>query len=273
MAANEEINNMEDILVHNSPLEYSISYLPLLKKLQDCFSNTPIMTFCYMRFYKDGHFLYLSNQEAWLKAYFENQLYNCLDHTHCYTANNQGGYYSWFDNKHDSVLIKAAELNIISGINFCNYTLDYCEVYAFCAENINNEILNFYTKHNFKIRKIINTINKNFLHFLKFEKKDMSFVNTNIKNAILKYCEKKTKEKLLILDGVSIGNKALDCLYWMCQGKSADETATILNLSKRTVEEHINNMKIKANCSNKTHLVYKIFSTCPHILDIYERNL
>ena len=98
----------------------------------------------------------------------------------------------------------------------------------------------------------------------------MVSVSDDIKNKILNYCDKKIKEKLVILDGVVVGNKALACL---CQGKSADETAIILNISKRTLEEHITNMKIKANCSNKAQLVYKIFSTCPHSLDVYEQNL
>lgn len=264
---------MENVFVKTSILEYSRSHMPLLEQLKDCFNDTPITTFCYMRCYKDGHLLYLSNQDGWLKTYVENQLYNCLDHIHCYTANNQGGYYSWFHNKSDSVLLKAAELEIVSGINFCNYTSEYCETYAFCASNINNEILNFYIQHIPKIRHIVNTINENLLNRINFEKNIMPLVNMDVKKIIMNYCEKKIKEKLVILDGITIGNKALACLYWTCQGKSADETATILGISKRTVEEHITTMKVKTNCVNKAQLIYKIFSTCPHILDIYKQSL
>lgn len=47
-------------------------------------------------------------------------------------------------------------------------------------------------------------------------------------------------------------------IHWLVQGKTAEEIAIILKLSKRTVEEHIHNMKDKLKCYKLTQLIYKL---------------
>lgn len=47
------------------------------------------------------------------------------------------------------------------------------------------------------------------------------------------------------------------CLYFLVRGKSAKEIARVLNLSPRTVESYITQLKIKFHCSSKNELVEK----------------
>jgi orotate phosphoribosyltransferase-like protein len=44
-------------------------------------------------------------------------------------------------------------------------------------------------------------------------------------------------------------------LSWIAKGKTAEETATILGISRRTVEWHIQNARRKADATNITHVV------------------
>lgn len=53
--------------------------------------------------------------------------------------------------------------------------------------------------------------------------------------------------------------RELECLYYICLGRSAKQIASILNISSRTVEKHIQNIYIKTNYSNK-HLLLATFS-------------
>lgn len=47
-----------------------------------------------------------------------------------------------------------------------------------------------------------------------------------------------------------------ECLQWVIQGKTSDEIAIILSISRRTVEMHLNRVKEKFNCHKLTQLVY-----------------
>lgn len=50
-----------------------------------------------------------------------------------------------------------------------------------------------------------------------------------------------------------------DCMYFLIRGKTAKETAQLLGLSPRTVENYLSNIKIKLNVYSKSELIDKIF--------------
>jgi DNA-binding CsgD family transcriptional regulator len=60
--------------------------------------------------------------------------------------------------------------------------------------------------------------------------------------------------------GQALTQRQSDCLFYLAQGKSAKEIAEILNISKRTVEHHINAVKSKYNCFSRSDLVAKAMS-------------
>ena len=61
--------------------------------------------------------------------------------------------------------------------------------------------------------------------------------------------------------------REIECGKWLLIGKTAEETATILGLSKRTVEAHLASMKIKLSCSNKVLLAVKLAAFIEHPLE------
>lgn len=52
--------------------------------------------------------------------------------------------------------------------------------------------------------------------------------------------------------------RELDVIQWLIKGKSASETATILNISEHTVQGHIDNIKQKLNCHKQFRLGYML---------------
>lgn len=52
-----------------------------------------------------------------------------------------------------------------------------------------------------------------------------------------------------------LSNREKQCAHLLIQGKTAQQTANELFISKRTVERHLENIKIKFNCSRKVDLV------------------
>jgi DNA-binding CsgD family transcriptional regulator len=48
-----------------------------------------------------------------------------------------------------------------------------------------------------------------------------------------------------------------ECLYWVAQGKSSEETALILNIKTPTVDTYRKQIKEKLNCITIAQAVYK----------------
>jgi DNA-binding CsgD family transcriptional regulator len=59
----------------------------------------------------------------------------------------------------------------------------------------------------------------------------------------------------------ALSQKEYICLTYYMRGKSAREIADIMFLSRRTIESHLSNIKIKLNCRNKSELLEKVFES------------
>ncbi len=53
---------------------------------------------------------------------------------------------------------------------------------------------------------------------------------------------------------MELSSRELEVLYLFLQGKSTKTTATVLNISERTVIFHLNNIKSKWNCNSKEEI-------------------
>ena len=60
------------------------------------------------------------------------------------------------------------------------------------------------------------------------------------------------------LDNKSLTDRQIECCRLLLNGKTAKETAGMLELSTRTVEYYLNNVKVKMNCKNKAELIAKL---------------
>ncbi|MGQ3889282.1 helix-turn-helix transcriptional regulator [Legionella sp. CNM-1927-20] len=52
-----------------------------------------------------------------------------------------------------------------------------------------------------------------------------------------------------------------EVLWWHIRGKTSDETAYLLGISRRTVERHFENLREKYNCKSKSQLIFKLASS------------
>nr|WP_248295715.1 helix-turn-helix transcriptional regulator [Legionella pneumophila] len=61
--------------------------------------------------------------------------------------------------------------------------------------------------------------------------------------------------------------RQIECAQLLVRGKTAEEIAIILNLSKRTVEHYINILKRKLNAHNKGLLITKLLHQYPDLFE------
>ncbi len=60
---------------------------------------------------------------------------------------------------------------------------------------------------------------------------------------------------------VYLTKREAECIFWVVQDCTISETALKMQLSARTVEFYVKNMKLKLRCENKKKLVDKILQT------------
>ena len=63
--------------------------------------------------------------------------------------------------------------------------------------------------------------------------------------------------RYILDDDTVISQREYECLYLLANGRSSKTIASFLDIGTRTVETHIQQLKIKPNCTNTAHLVYK----------------
>lgn len=56
---------------------------------------------------------------------------------------------------------------------------------------------------------------------------------------------------------INLTNREMDCLFYTLRGKNAKTTASMLNISAKTVEFHLTHIKEKFNCFSKSQLIEK----------------
>lgn len=71
------------------------------------------------------------------------------------------------------------------------------------------------------------------------------------------YSKNKSTERCYEITSVdnTLSKRELECLFFLLRGKTAAQIADILFLSKRTVENHLANIKTKLGCNKKSELI------------------
>lgn len=107
----------------------------------------------------------------------------------------------------------------------------------------------FYFKHSLKAnsKKVIGTVG------LTFSLDNLSLLKTfaTLSEPSL------TTNFLAKIEDPKISKRQLDCLYYLVQGMTMKEIAKKLDISHRTVEKHINDIKPKLNCTSRSEMISK----------------
>lgn len=238
---------------------------------KDLFSSTPINYFCIGRAYRNGDYGGLLSDKGWAYHYLKNDFQQLgVEHQ---LASQHASHFFWnltnikpICQKSKAMYDAAIQFKRGSGVIFVASHLDYNEaclfttsndVYSndpFLAENINllKRFILFFKEYIYNNSEL-------FAAFSKRYKNELSTPQpTNIYNSY--QMEIVIKKYYLggLFDDIAFSRREAECLKHISQGKTAKQIARILKLSPRTVETHINNIKLKANCLSLHELLGKL---------------
>ncbi len=264
--ANQMEFNMQNMLLNNNlSLLFHQEIQGICKPFFDQYRLNHLN---YMRLYNDNTVFYLCNGYGWLEHYLK-QSYPMIGAFEQKPELRNFHYVLWSAlDENDLILKDTREIfNTHHGIAIIKKYKDYYEFYNIGTDNksqhsinffINNyDILNQFT-HVFKDKaaKLMRLACTNRIALAKpvngqAQLKDSLIKASYQSSARLANCDKKTELACLT-------KAELVCIKLYVAGKISKEIANMLGISERTVEKHIENIKLKLNCKNLFQLGYVI---------------
>ncbi len=238
---------------------------------QPFFKATGLTSFIYGRVFFDGRYLGLTNEIEWIKNWFQD-IHTIADtafHTSLLqTPLHVPNYSLWSFTSEDKIIQFNNRFNLWHGFDIHYRLEDSLEVWCFATSKESHQLNNFYL-NNLKL----------FHHFcLYFREKAASFMETNVESRLAVFKEHfdlsyhdsvslkanfnafigsfpLTRYSLHTKNGkAKLSKRELECMFHISQGKTAKEIGKLLNLSNRTIEFYIGNIKQKTGYQSKSAL-------------------
>lgn len=227
-----------------------------------------IAGFFYIKIFNDGTFIDLTTDPDWASQFFNKFFAGQYDvnviKDHMFVFEDIS---LWELNQHNTIWQEAKSLfGYGNGISITKRSKYYNEKYCFYTSIENKQINEFYLNNIHLLKQFIGYFNEKTVKIMQkaqsnkliipriYIEKDISDDPCGSRNV---------KEFIKELEGVYIdggesfarlSKREMDILKWLVLGKSAKEIGAILTISSRTVEQHINNLKIKLKCFKTSQL-------------------
>lgn len=215
--------------------------------------------FSYTRFYFDGTSISLLTNTDWYQFFLKQEVPGCIN-----VFSLESGCNLWMDLFPENAVSDAREhFDIDNGIHFANKENDYIEAISYASKKNNHKATSCFISNIDLLESFNRYFKKQAAPLIKKASENRIIIPEimrgyeEIKSGFKLSAEDK-KNFLAAIGDDNIINKIsmreYECLQHISHGKTAKEIAKLLNISPRTVETYINNMKLKFNCTTKSDL-------------------
>jgi len=241
------------------------------EKLFQPFKYAKLSSFGYVKVFNDGKWLIISHNKQWIEYFFNQAFVSESFQESIFNEINNNVRYLLYFNKPDDLKIPlyaaAYDFNMWQGFNIYTREKDFVEYCYFHSNRESSDLSNFYLNN---IREL-----EHFILYFKSEAFDIIDTSdseklAHLRESVLKREEKnfpstkniffdQTPVKKFFIKGplshLWLSKQEAGCAYYLSIGKSMKEIGRILNISPRTVESYISNIKNKTNCHSKSDLI------------------
>jgi DNA-binding CsgD family transcriptional regulator len=227
-----------------------------------------ITYFNYVKLYKNGGRLLLTDRADWIDYFYKNALYetkvvSTLENLDAYS------YHLWQEFAgQPSFVIGKEKFNIYNGITIIEPNKDYTELYYFGTTVENVGVVSLYINKfdilqrfllyfKDKAHDLVSEANRHLIHLphngsitapseeLIDDAKYQSFLAETPINRVF----------ISEISDIYLTNREATCLYLLLQNNTAKKIGKILNISPRTVESYLEAIKMKFNLDSKKELI------------------
>jgi LuxR family transcriptional regulator, quorum-sensing system regulator SolR len=216
-------------------------------------SKHGIKVFHFNRHYEDGSFIRLSTDPKWNEHYFAKGYINKRKKVPVEYLVNPINYFVWLTKDWPEMLTDAAvNFDIANGISIVEKCDGYIDNFCFGSTVNNTSIVNFYMNNLDLLQRCGFDFRDKASALLTTFEKDKIIIPEMKTAAVHSNCSN------IETPGLNLTTRERDCAVQLMMGKRIKEIARQLNLSPRTVESYVNNMKTKLDCRDKMELTIKL---------------
>ena len=218
-----------------------------------------LTTIGYKRVLSDGKYIFISSNVNWMDYHYKTIENHGKFFADAMRRTTTDSYYRalWPQHTNDHFLHALSTFNMWNGINFYKKCTNGIELWTFSTNyNVNNDP-NFYINNIERIEKFLQELNFTFGKNITKEfdvnfallKEDLTDLADPLKPLLKKF--------VLTVHGLTIlvPMREMQCLALLSSGLSHKEVAYRMNVSPRTVEKHIKNLKIRTNIDKRSFLI------------------
>lgn len=271
---------MSDIILKHPALIYNYDVETICRPL----AKLGITYFAHVNVTKQGELTGISNNARFAEHYLRNKYYNA--DIHLSKRSNLGNFIVWDTieriGQSEKMHREAAQFGVMHTFTIIDKKHFSNDFYHF-ASNVSNKSINHVYIENFDLLQIFIKYFNDTIHScrssslaeaynIKFKidteapgytiREDSHFLSyQNKRTEFLKDLKKIKDNKLSKNEAIlSLSPQQYSCLKLLSQGNSAKSIAGILNLSPRTVENYIYNLRKMLKCSNSKELIAAYYS-------------
>jgi len=215
--------------------------------------------FSYTRFYMDGTTISLLTDTGWYEFFLDAEVPGC-----CNVYNLKVGRYLWCELFPEGAVADACNnFKINNGIQFTYREKDYVEVFSYASKKSDNTSLGRFIANadllekfnSYFKKKAKNLIDKAVRTKLIIPESMRGYDNVE-SNFNLSFEERKNFLMQIECEtNISkLTKREYECMGSISRGKTSKEIARTLNVSPRTIDSHIENIKEKLGCYRKSEL-------------------
>lgn len=259
-----------DIRNYDAARDYNRKNSPLLEaftqSLLECFG---FYLFSYRRVYNDGRIFHLCSKPDWIENCFSKELW---------VSQKMGGradqllpgerqHYNWIHDLSDPLYYNLREYNIWNGVSVYRKFDTYIELIGFASDRHNNNIMEFYNKHPHiidefiyffkeRLRPIIKE-GESFLIPASFTGKNDALLDNTMQKKVEQFFKEHAVKRYYYDENLDkhITKREMNIMHLLMEGKTIKEAAQYMDISPRTAESYISQLKTKFECFSKSLLV------------------
>lgn len=229
----------------------------------------------YVKRFNDGSCVNLCNRPEWTRYFYNKQLYK-RGLFEGKEKNYQSSYILW-NTLADQEVFKAARTDFYleDGITIVKEGAEYCEFFYIGTNQKQPQLNNFFVNNLDLLNRFVlyfrdrgkdlikkaskYKINHVVIDTSSIQSKELILLKQLNVLELKKQFVRDTKIKSYYLNNnqteTSFSNREIDCIKLLLEGKTALEAGKILYISSRTVEKHLDNIRLKLNCHKKSAII------------------
>lgn len=255
--------------INKEAFEYNMQMAPIIKQISQPLRNhLGIHHFCYAKFYNNGDIFRLGDHAGWTKQFFQHEFYNDAQ---IFTTQIKD-----VPLHHSSHFLitgkpKGKHLTLLHEYNlwhiFHIYMKNDCatELFVFATNKENEEIVNFYLNKASLLKQFIIHFKTQYRDILKHNQNNLIHSHLRMEETLTSSEEDKLKnwniDKFYLDDQSYLTKRELECAQELIKGHTIKEIARALKASPRTIEIHVNNIKLKTGSHFKSQLVKTLINS------------